>query len=94
MNDPAIILADEPVASLDPKIGADIIHLLANQAREREATMICSLHQVDFAKAVADRIVGLHGGEVVFDDVPEALGQAAFAAIYHGDDARLHSAVR
>lgn len=87
MNDPAIILADEPVASLDPKSGVDIIRLLAEQAREREATLICSLHQIDLAKAIADRIVGLHRGDVVFDDRPDALDEAAFARIYDSREA-------
>ena len=85
ITDPEIILADEPVASLDPKTGADIVELLAAEARRRSATLLCSLHQVDLARRIADRIVGLSAGEVVLDDTPDALTGQALARLYqHG----------
>ena len=62
MLDPAYVLADEPVASLDPHASVEILQLLASQARERRATVLCSLHQVDLAKRFADR-PGSVGGE-------------------------------
>lgn len=82
MNDPEIILADEPVASLDPKISEDILELLCRSARERSATLICTLHQVDLAKKIADRIIGLCGGRIVFDGPPEEMTESDLAEIY------------
>lgn len=80
--DPAIILADEPVASLDPSISRDVLALLRRQAEERGSTVLCSLHQVDLARAFADRIVALHKGRVIFDGPPSALDATAISAIY------------
>lgn len=82
MLDPAIILADEPVASLDPGTGREAMALLRRQARERGATVLCSLHQLDLARAFADRIVALHRGRVIFDGRPEALRERDLAVIY------------
>jgi phosphonate transport system permease protein len=73
MLDPEIILADEPVASLDPGTSAEILHLIRREAKARGATVLCSLHQIDLALDVADRIVALKAGRVVFDDAPKAL---------------------
>jgi phosphonate transport system ATP-binding protein len=87
MTAPALILADEPVASLDPRTGADILALLANETRRRSATLICSLHQVELARGVADRIIALSGGEVVFDGPPWRLNDADLARIYGAGDA-------
>jgi phosphonate transport system ATP-binding protein len=70
MRDPAVILADEPVASLDPRISRDILSLLRAQAQAHGATVLCSLHQVDLARDFADRIVALQAGHVVFDGPP------------------------
>jgi len=86
--DPAIILADEPVASLDPAISRDVLALLRSQARERGATVLCSLHQLDLARAFADRIVALHRGRVIFDGPPEALEERDLAVIYAKQDAK------
>lgn len=82
MLDPALILADEPVASLDPRISADIMGLIRDQARARGATVLCSLHQIDLARAFADRIVALRDGQLVFDGPPESLDHTAIATIY------------
>lgn len=82
MADPSLILADEPVASLDPRTAAEITALLAGEARRRGATLVCSLHQVDLARTMADRIVALSGGEVVFDGPPVRLREPELAQIY------------
>ena len=82
MLDPAIILADEPVASLDPAISREVLTLLRSQARERGATVLCSLHQLDLARAFADRIVALHSGRVIFDGPPSTLNERDLAVIY------------
>lgn len=84
MLDPAIVLADEPVASLDPKIARDILSLIRDAAAERGTTVVCSLHQVDLAREFAQRIVGLRGGRVVFDGTPEEFTDARFDALYSG----------
>jgi phosphonate transport system ATP-binding protein len=84
MLDPDIVLADEPVASLDPKIARDILALIRDAAAERGATVVCSLHQVDLAREFADRIVGLRAGRVIFDDVPAEFTDARFDSLYHG----------
>ena len=82
MLDPAIVLADEPVASLDPRISTDIVGLIRDQARVRGATVLCSLHQIELARAFADRIVALRHGRLVFDGTPADLDRNAIRAIY------------
>jgi phosphonate transport system ATP-binding protein len=82
MLDPKLILADEPVASLDPKISDDIIRLIKFEARRRGSTVLCSLHQLDLARAYADRIIALKAGRVVFDGPPETLDAAKVSGIY------------
>lgn len=82
MLDPEIVLADEPVASLDPQTSADILALLAREARMRSATVLCSLHQIELATAFADRIVAMRDGRLAFDGPPQTLTPAAIKAIY------------
>jgi phosphonate transport system ATP-binding protein len=82
MLDPSLVLADEPVASLDPKVSRDILALLRQQSRQRGATLLCSLHQLDLAREFADRIVALRHGRVVFDGPPGRLDDAACASIF------------
>lgn len=64
---PKVILADEPVASLDPTTGSEVMELLRARCTERGVTVLCSLHHVDLAKRFCDRIIGLKNGEVVLD---------------------------
>ena len=80
--DPEVILADEPVASLDPAISREILTLLRDVARERGATVLCSLHQTELAREFADRIVGMRAGRVVFDGAPAQFDAAAEATLY------------
>jgi phosphonate transport system ATP-binding protein len=82
MLDPEIIIADEPVASLDPRVSEEILSLLRQAARDRGVTVLCSLHQVDLAIAFADQIVALRQGEIVFDGPPAALSRARIAQLY------------
>jgi len=79
---PRIILADEPVASLDPTIGAAVLADLHRICREDGITAIVSLHQVEFARRFADRIVGLRSGRVVFDGQPSQLSRVVIDDIY------------
>ncbi|MEI6317774.1 MAG: ATP-binding cassette domain-containing protein [Pseudomonadota bacterium] len=79
---PAVLLADEPVASLDPEAGAMVLRLLRDCCRDRQAAVVCSLHQPALALEHADRVVALRGGRVVLDAPAGALDDAALAAIY------------
>jgi phosphonate transport system ATP-binding protein len=79
---PRLILADEPVASLDPATALRVMELLHGICRADGLTAIVSLHQVDLARRFGERIVGLAAGRVVFDGPPEALDEAAIARIY------------
>lgn len=82
MLDPPLVLADEPVASLDPQTSHDVLSLLRRQARERGATVLCSLHQIELAREFADRIVALRGGVVMFDGAPHAFEPQVFDEVY------------
>ena len=79
---PNLILADEPVASLDPETAHRVLGMLHEITKQDDIPTIVSLHQVDLAKAFADRIIGLNDGEVVFDGPPSELGEAALDRIY------------
>ena len=82
MQEPEILLADEPVASLDPESSRVVMSLIREIARERNLTVLCSLHQVDLALSWADRIIGLREGAVVLDTPTAGLGRAQVMEIY------------
>ena len=79
---PRMILADEPVASLDPATADKVLALLHRICTEDGISMVVSLHQVDLAKRYADRIVGLAQGRVVFDAAPDMLTPENATALY------------
>ncbi len=81
---PTMILADEPVASLDPATAERVLALLHDICRQDGLSAVVSLHQVDLARQFADRIIGIGGGRVVFDGPPDALDDAAIRRIYGG----------
>ena len=81
---PAVILADEPVASLDPRTSRVVLGFLKQICKEQGIAVICNLHQVDYAMEFGERIVGLSGGNVVFDDTPENLTLDMIHRIYPG----------
>lgn len=82
MQEPDILLADEPVASLDPESSSQVMQLIREIAAERHLTVVCSLHQVDLALSWGDRIVGLRAGDVVLDTATEGLSRAEVMEIY------------
>ncbi|GGR20310.1 phosphonate ABC transporter ATP-binding protein [Agromyces mediolanus] len=82
MQEPEILLADEPVASLDPESSEQVMALIREIAMDAGLTVVCSLHQVDLALAWGDRIVGLRGGRLVLDTPTEGLGKAEVMEIY------------
>ncbi len=79
---PAVILADEPTASLDPALTAGIMGILKAINTERGLTLVVSQHQLETALAYASRIVGFRAGRVVFDGPPAAVTPAVVEAIY------------
>jgi phosphonate transport system ATP-binding protein len=84
MQRPALLLADEPTSSLDPKTSVEIMQLLQSQGRERGIPVIVNMHDVALAKRFADRIVGMRGGKVVFDGVAADLTDDILNNIYGG----------
>lgn len=83
---PQIILADEPVASLDPKTSRLVLQYLRAACRELGITVVCNLHQVDYAREFGDRIVGLSGGKLVFDGRGDQLRESHLNLIYSGPE--------
>jgi phosphonate transport system ATP-binding protein len=81
-QEPRLIVADEPVASLDPASAAVVLQLLQNIARAEGVAVILSLHQVGYARAFADRIIGLAGGRVIADAPTGMLREEDFTALY------------
>jgi phosphonate transport system ATP-binding protein len=86
MQQPAVLLADEPTSSLDPKTSVEIMQLLADIARDRAIPVVINMHDVELAKRFADRIVGMSGGSVVFDGPPDRLADPTLKTIYGGED--------
>ncbi|MFZ8902234.1 MAG: ATP-binding cassette domain-containing protein, partial [Ilumatobacteraceae bacterium] len=83
MQRPRIVLADEPVASLDPEISGQVMDVLFRSCVEDNITVLCSLHQVDLALGWANRLIGLRDGELVLDTpVDSDLDQARVMEVY------------
>jgi phosphonate transport system ATP-binding protein len=85
MQEPDLILADEPTSSLDPKTSVEIMEILQRVAREREVPVIVNIHNVELAKRFASRIIGMTGGRVVYNGPPEGLADSDLKAIYGGE---------
>lgn len=86
MQDPKMILADEPIASLDP-MNAKIVMDALRQIHERDnKTVLCNLHTLDTARAYCDRVIGMRDGAVVFDGRPEQLTTQVAREIYGADE--------
>ena len=82
---PKLILADEPVASLDPELSVQVLDDLARVARADGVPTLVNIHAIDLAKAYCDRIIGIAEGVVVFDGPPNALSEEAMNRIYRFD---------
>ena len=85
MQDPDLVLADEPTSSLDPKTSVEIMELIARRAGERDIPVVVNIHNVELAKRYADRIIGMTRGEIVFDGAPAALEDRHLLDIYGGE---------
>ena len=79
---PLLLLADEPVASLDPKSSNLILSLLKRINQEFGTTILCNLHQVDLAKKYSDRVVGLIDGKIIFDEKSNNFNEAYLKKLY------------
>jgi len=86
MQQPAIILADEPVASLDPRLSRVVLDILKRVCREDGITALVSLHALELTREYADRIIGLKQGQIFFDGRPRDLTDAIVDSVYHGRD--------
>ena len=82
VQEPTVILADEPVASLDPAAANQVLRQLLTISRQDGTPIVISLHQLDYARQFADRIIGLSNGMIVFDDAPEHLDETLVKQIY------------
>lgn len=82
VQQPSVILADEPVASLDPATADRVLSLLHGICKSDGITAVVSLHQLDFARRYSDRVIALAQGAVVFDGPAAKLGKAEIAKIY------------
>lgn len=82
MQDPGVILGDEPVANLDPTAARETMDLLWEVAADRERTVICVLHQVELAVEYADRIIALRDGRIVHDRPAARFDRSVAEAVY------------
>jgi phosphonate transport system ATP-binding protein len=85
MQEPDILLADEPTSSLDPKTSVEIMGILQQVARERAIPVIVNIHNVELARRYASRIVGMTGGNVVYNGPPSGLTDEDLKTIYGGE---------
>jgi phosphonate transport system ATP-binding protein len=83
MQNPKIILADEPVASLDPTTSRTILDILCRINREDGVTVLCNLHLPELAREYAQRLIAMKSGEVVYDGPPEGLTSEMADQLYH-----------
>ncbi len=86
LQDPTILLVDEPTASLDPKTSRQVMRLLMELASEHDLSAIINIHDVALAKLYVPRIVGLRAGQIVFDGPPAELDDAMLTEIYGEED--------
>ena len=82
MQEPKLVLADEPVASLDPVLAHSILKYLEQMNKERKITVLCSLHFLDLVHRYATRAIALKEGQLVFQGLPKEIDDAQFKAIY------------
>jgi phosphonate transport system ATP-binding protein len=85
MQKPALLLADEPTSSLDPKTSVEIMHLMCGLAAENQIPVMINMHDVELAKRFAQRILGMSGGVIVYDGPPERLTDVVLKQIYGGE---------
>ncbi len=82
LQDPRLLLADEPVASLDPANTTAVMDTLKAICRDDRIPVLCNLHDLDIAMAYADRVVAMRAGKIVFDGLPAQLSEATIKSVY------------
>jgi phosphonate transport system ATP-binding protein len=87
LQDPDVILADEPVSSVDPNLGQTIVQLLVHLVQSRQQTLLANLHAVSLALDFFPRVIGFRQGRVQFDLPPTAVTEDVLAALYAGSEA-------
>lgn len=85
MQRPSVVLADEPVASLDPKAAREVMNLLWSVVREEGMTLLCTLHQLDFAIEYGDRVIGMKAGHVQVDRPMVQTDRNELQSLYEGN---------
>lgn len=91
MQEPKLILVDEPVASLDPQAGKEVMDLLWSIVREQNLTVICTLHQLEFALEYGDRIIGLRNGKIQLDTEISELDPEDLTDLYKSRSNQSHT---
>lgn len=86
IGDPGLICADEPTAALDPRTAADVIAVIAGEARARGASLLLCTHQLSQVIEHVDRVLGLRDGRVVLDCPPAGLSNQALGMLYRGSN--------
>ena len=87
VQDPAAILADEPISNIDPERSRGIMDLLSHLCRQTGKTLVVSLHLIEYARSHCDRIVGLRHGRVIFDAPVAEISQEMIDVLYRLDEA-------
>jgi len=82
VQQPSLLLADEPIASLDPRSARRVMEILRAINQEDGITVLCNLHTLDTARQYCDRIIGMRAGRVVYDGLPDGLDMATVRSIY------------
>jgi phosphonate transport system ATP-binding protein len=85
MQQPDVLLADEPTSSLDPKTSVEIMALLREQGRVQQVPVVVNIHDVDLARRFADRIIGMAGGQVVYDGSAAGVDDTVLKQVYGGE---------
>ena len=88
MRNPSILLADEPVASLDPITGRQILTLLRDIQRDQQLTILMNSHNLELSQEFSNRLIGLNGGAVVFDGPADTPAREILPAVYGGQEAQ------
>ena len=86
VQNPAAILADEPISHLDPQRSREIIHLLCQLSQTQGKTLVTSLHAFEYARSYFQRLVGLRQGKILFDAPPQAVSAEMVEQLYKTDD--------
>jgi len=90
VQDPEVLLADEPVSALDMRLGREVITLLSDLARERKATLVVSLHSLDLLDERFGRIIALRAGRIAWQGSPRELSRAVLQDVYGAEYRSLH----